>query len=172
MLPFDTEFTNKFALLAISEPKTRFTVARHQSTKVDAPDLLRVIDLAFRDLDGREKLWPFSSQTLRNRFKALLNSLSLGGPVGSHSPGGATWLLQSTEQAELVRRRGRWISSKVMEVYLQEVGTAKFMNALNGEQRQKIFGMAHGFLSFLSKAEQFHAARVPPFLWYKMFCNL
>lgn len=136
--------------------------------------------MAFRDLNGREKLWPFSSQTLRNRFKTLLSSLSLDGQVGPHRaldlgslrPGGATWLLQSTEQAELVRRRGRWISSKVMEVYLQEVGTAKFMNNLNGEQRHKIYSMAHAFLSILSKAEQFKAARVPPFLLYKMFCNL
>ena len=136
LLPFDTDFTNKFALLAISEPKTRFTVARHQSAKVDAPDLLRVLDLAFRHLDAHEKLWPFSSQTLRNRFKTLLASLNLSGPcignhrtldLGSLRPGGATWLLQSTEQSELVRRRGRWISAKVMEVYLQEVGTAQFM---------------------------------------------
>ncbi len=181
LLPFDTDFTNKFALLAISEPKTRFTVARHQSAKVDAPDLLRVLDLAFRRLDPHEKLWPFSSQTLRNRFKTLLASLSLSGPcienhrtldLGSLRPGGATWLLQSTEQAELVRRRGRWISAKVMEVYLQEVGTAQFMNALSKDQRQRVFGMARGFNSILQKAEHFHAAGVPPLVWYKMFCNL
>ena len=181
LLPFDTDFTNRFALLAISEPKTRFTVARHQSAKVDAPDLLRVIDLAFRRLESHEKLWPFSPQTLRNRFKTLLTSLSLGGPrignhrtldLGSLRPGGATWLLQNTEQAELVRRRGRWISSKVMEVYLQEVGTAQFMNALSQDQRQRVFGMAHGFNLILQKAEHFHAAGVPPFAWYKMFCNL
>ncbi len=181
LLPFDTDFTNKFALLAISEPKTRFTVARHQSAKVDAPDLLRVVDLAFRKLNPHEKLWPFSPQTLRNRFKTLLASLSLDGPsvanhrpldLGSLRPGGATWLLQSTEQAELVRRRGRWISAKVMEVYLQEVGTAQFMNALCLEQRQKVFGMAHGFCFILQKAEHFHAAGVSSLAWYKMFCNL
>ena len=181
LLPFDTDFTNKFALLAISEPKTRFIVARHQSAKVDAPDLLRVLDLAFRHLDAHEKLWPLSSQTLRNRFKTLLASLNLSGPcignhrtldLGSLRPGGATWLLQSTEQSELVRRRGRWISAKVMEVYLQEVGTAQFMNALSKDQRQRVFGMAHGFISILSKAEHFHAAGVPPLAWYKMFCNL
>ena len=92
--------------------------------------------------------------------------------LGSLRPGGATWLLQSTEQAELVRRRGRWISAKVMEVYLQEVGTAQFMNALCLEQRQKVFGMAHGFCFILQKAEHFHAAGVSSLAWYKMFCNL
>ena len=181
LLPFDTDFTNKFALLAIAEPKTRFTVARHQSAKVDAPDLLRVVDLAFRKLQPHEKLWPFSPQTLRNRFKTLLAGLSLDGPavahhraldLGSLRPGGATWLLQCTEQAELVRRRGRWISAKVMEVYLQEVGTAQFMNALSREQRSKVFGMAQGFNFILQKAEHFHAAGVPSLVWYKMFCNL
>ena len=56
-----------------------------------------------------------------------------------------------------------------MEVYLQEVGIAQFMNALSMEQRQKVFGMAHGFNFIVPKAEQFHAAGVTPLIWYKMF---
>ena len=109
LVPFDTDFTNKFALLAISEPKTRFTVARHQSSKVDAPDLLRVLDLAFRKLSQHEKLWPFSPQTLRNRFKTLLTSMSLGSAVGPHRaldlgslrPGGATGYCRAQSRRNL-----------------------------------------------------------------------
>lgn len=47
LLPEDTYGTNHFALLAISEPKTRYSAARHQCSKIDSPDLLRVITLAF-----------------------------------------------------------------------------------------------------------------------------
>ena len=181
LLPEDTRHTNKFALLAIEEPKTRFTGARHQSAKVDAPDLLRVLSLAFGRLKAHERLWPYSGQTLRNRFRSLLRGLCIEGPVGrglrgldlgSLRPGGATWLLQSTEQSEVVRRRGRWISAKVMEVYLQEVGTARFMNALNESQKDRIYGMAHCFLDVLLKCENLVAANVLSSMWYRIFCWL
>lgn len=178
LLPEDTRFTNRFALLAIQEPKTRFTVARHQSAKIDAPDLLRVLSLAFGKLDSSQRLWPYSGQTLRERFKSLLRGLTIFGSVGrgiraldlgSLRPGGATWLLQVTEQSELVRRRGRWISSRVMEVYLQEVGTAQFMNALSLSQRDKVYGMASIFLDVLKKCEDLSIANVLPHLWYRIF---
>lgn len=38
LLPVDTNYTNQFALLALKEPKTRFTAARHQAAKLDVPD--------------------------------------------------------------------------------------------------------------------------------------
>jgi len=46
LLPQDTYGANNFALLAISEPKTRYSAARHQCSKIDAPDLLRVLSVA------------------------------------------------------------------------------------------------------------------------------
>ena len=181
LLPEDTRHTNRFALLAIEEPKTRFTGARHQSTKVDAPDLLRVLSLAFGRLKAHERLWPFSGQTLRNRFRSLLRGLHIEGQIGkglrgldlgSLRPGGATWLLQTTEQSEIVRRRGRWISAKVMEVYLQEVGTARFMNALDGTQKDRVYGMAQMFPAVLLKCEHLVAAKVSHTMWYRIFCWL
>ena len=36
-------------------------------------------------------------------------------------------MLQATEDSELVRRRGRWASHKVMEIYLQEVASSTFV---------------------------------------------
>eukprot|EP00435_Cladocopium_sp_Y103_P013731 s39_g3.t1 len=47
LLPCDTNNTNSFALLSLREPKTRFTAARHQCAKLDIPDLLHVVHLAF-----------------------------------------------------------------------------------------------------------------------------
>ena len=63
-------------------------------------------------------------------WKALQLPTTKGGyqkplTLGSRQPGGATWLLHTTENAEVVRRRGRWISKKVMESYLQEVLVAE-----------------------------------------------
>ena len=178
LLPSDTSFTNRFALLDIHEAKTRFTVAHHQCAKVDSEDLLRVIALAFQNLSGNERLWPFSAQTLRLRFRSLLSALDLEKSpdpglrvldLGSLRPGGATWLLQVTEQAELVRRRGRWISARVLEVYLQEVGSARLMNALQADQRSRIYGLCDIFLATLEKAEWFQKCGINPSTWYRVF---
>ena len=178
LLPQDTYGTNNFALLAISEPKTRYSAARHQCSKIDAPDLLRVLSVAFSRLAPRERLWPMSGQTLRLRFKAILTALNLTTvhpgmqslDLASLRPGGATWLLQVTEQSELVRRRGRWVTAKVMEVYLQEVSAARYLNCLDDGQKEKLFGMAYGFQSILRQAESFVEAMIPMTIWYKVFC--
>ena len=127
LLPVDTGYTNQFALLSLKEPKTRFTTARHQTAKLDIPDLLQVVHLAFSRLSSKQKLWCRSGQTLRNRFKAVLLELGItpqvqlngkGLDLASLRPGGATWLLQTTENGELTRRRGRWVNQRVMDIYI------------------------------------------------------
>ena len=122
-----------------------YSAARHQCSKIDAPDLLRVLSVAFSRLAPRERLWPMSGQTLRLRFKAILTALNLTTvhpgmqslDLASLRPGGATWLLQVTEQSELVRRRGRWVTAKVMEVYLQEMSAARYLNCLDDGPESK-----------------------------------
>ena len=115
LLPGDVCDTIAFALISISEPKTRFRAARHQSAKLDQPDLLEVVHLAFGHLSLDSKLWPFSASTLRCRFDALMDRLGTNAwagqgsralDLGSLRAGGATWLLQVSEDSELVRRRG------------------------------------------------------------------
>ena len=100
--------------------------ARHQVARLDQPDLLKVIEAAFARLPKNARLWPFSGQTLRKRFYSLLGALKLpsgsdkaarGIDLGSLRAGGATWLLDKSEHPELVRRRGRWISAKIMEFF-------------------------------------------------------
>ena len=90
--------------------------------------------------------------------------------LASLRPGGATWLLQVTEQSELVRRRGRWVTAKVMEVYLQEMSAARYLNCLDDGQKAKLFGMAYGFQSILRQAESFVEAMIPVTIWFKVFC--
>ena len=76
-LPSDLGGTTPFILLAINEPKTRFSAARHQAAKVDIPDVISVCELAFRSLPPSAFLWPLSPQTLRVRFKAVCKALQL-----------------------------------------------------------------------------------------------
>ena len=130
LLPSDVFFSSNFCLFSILEPKTRFTAARHQSAKLDASDLVALAELSFADLGPSQRLWPYSGQTLRTRLRQLLSALWLPTSrtagskpldLGSLRAGGATWLLQTTEDAELTRRRGRWINAKTMEIYIQEI---------------------------------------------------
>ena len=121
-LPADAIGFIDYALVSIEEPKSRFTNARRQTAKLDAPDLLDLVQFCFASLQPRQKLWPFSGQTFRTRFKSVLTSLRL--PVetvqglkaldpGSLRAGGATFLINSTENGELCRRRGgRWANSR------------------------------------------------------------
>ncbi len=127
LLPRDVFGTMHCAYLSILEHKTRFTAAKHQTAKLDAPDMLSIVDLAFSFLPKDARLWPYSSQTLRTRFRSLLNGLGLPtGVVGGRRPldlgslraGGATWLLNMSENPGLTRRRGRWLNNKTMEIYI------------------------------------------------------
>ena len=175
LLPCDTNYTNSFALLSLREPKTRFTAARHQSAKLDIPDLLHVVHLAFGKLHPSQKLWPKSGQTLRLRFKFVLLELGIGHNVrlngksldlGSLRAGGATWILQQTEDGELTRRRGRWVNQRVMELYIQEVSCFQFLSAIPQKARNKVFALCDFFPDALRGADEFCSANIPWTVWF------
>ena len=177
LLPEDTNFTNAFGLLAIREPKTRYSAAHHQSAKIDIGDLLEVVSLAFLSLRREQRLWPHSSQTLRNRFRQVLVAAKLPTVTsagnraldpGSLRPGGATWLLQQYENGELVQRRGRWMNYRVMSIYIQEVGAFQFLADLGDEQRSHVLQLAQCFPETLKTVKQFHKARIPEAIWWKL----
>lgn len=170
-LPSDVGSTVPFVLLAIPEPKTRYTTARHQCAKLDIPDLVQVTELAFKQLKPSEALWGMSGQTLRSRFRSVLNALQLPTStykgvkaldLGSLRPGGATHLLQTTESGGLVMRPGRWASYRVMSVYIQEIAATSYLSILEPEKRKILLELASCFPTFLSKAEAFAQAQV----WY------
>ena len=178
MLPSDVGFTQSFALLSILEPKTRFTVARHQCAKLDVPDMLAVASLAFSKQAKDQPLWPMSSQTFRSRFKQVLGALGVAEVIpgmaktcdpGSLRAGGATWLLQTCEDAEFVRRRGRWISAKVMEVYIQEIGAVQYMMQLSDLQRERVVFLARSFPAILQYAQQCSRLGMPTKTWWRLW---
>lgn len=130
-------------LIKIMEPKTRFRAARRQSSKLEPPDLIQVAWMGIGKLMPRERIWPSSPSTLRHRLDKVLSKLGLPTKMvnkqkpltlASFRPGGAIYLIGLTESSELVRRRGRWISLKVMDIYLQEVAASTFMRE-DGSQK-------------------------------------
>ena len=177
LLPCDTNFTNNFALLSLKEPKTRFTAARHQSAKLDIPDLLQVTHLAFSRLQPHQRLWAKSGQTLRTRFKQVLAELGLEHvklnnkslDPGSLRPGGATWILQQTEDSEFTRRRGRWINLRVMEIYIQEVSSFQYLAAIPANSLQEVYQLCDFFPAALHGARNFWMANIPWNVWFLLW---
>ena len=180
VLPKDVGYSTASILFRIQEPKTRFRAARHQVAKTDYPDMIRLISAVVERLRPHQRLWPFSGQTLRTRFRQLLAVLGLptdataGGralDLGSLRAGGATHLLSLTEDSELVRRRGRWISSRTMEVYLQEAAAVTYFPSLPEETKTKITHAAELFPTVLERAIAFLRCSVPSEAWWYLFTD-
>jgi len=174
VLPRDLANTISYALLQIEEPKTRFRSARHQVARLDQPQLLHVVEIAFQDLHADEGLWNFSPQTLRLRFQKLLKALQLdvlppsvsrGLDLGSLRAGGASWLMITSEDSELVRRRGRWLTSKIMEIYVQEVSAIQFLRQLPLRTRLLVIEGAGLFPELLQRVSFLHSCGIPETAW-------
>ena len=178
VLPIDAAPGTTFALLRIRMPKTRGRAARHQAARVDPVDIVRLLTGAFANLSPDKKLWPYSAATLRKRFSALLTGLGLqcrkengkrGFDLGSLRPGGATYLLLKTEDSELVRRRGRWVSAKVCEIYLQEVMYLTYTEKLPAAVRLRIQTLAGAFSRTLECALKFLQSGIPTCAWHQAY---
>eukprot|EP00438_Fugacium_kawagutii_P027393 Skav208440 [mRNA] locus=scaffold1952:165682:170177:- [translate_table: standard] len=165
------------AILRIKQPKTRGRAAKHQSTKIDPKDIVDLLILVFGSLNPEERLWPWSPSTLRRRFNQLQCALGLtagqGGafPYGPSSlrPGGATYWLQLTEDAEYVRRKGRWISTKVLEVYLQETAFATYQATIPEVAKSRIRDLCGNFPSVLAKVAYFVSLNLHPQIWRRLW---
>ena len=150
--------------LSVKEPKTRFRAARHQSFKVDHPQLVRLIRAAYKNLAEGDFLWHMSPATLRSRCAKLLGAISLTPglvpgvkdfDLGSLRAGGATWLMLMLDDPEKVRRRGRWVTNKVMEVYVQEVSSLQYLPRLPEGIKREVFKWANGLEAAVKAAVSF-----------------
>ena len=180
LLPSDTGYSSSFALLAISEPKTRFSAARHQSAKLDIPDLLQIVEICFSKLKKHEPLWPWSGQTMRLRLRQVCNALKLPEKpfngikpldLGSLRAGGATWLLQSSESGDLVMRRGRWSSYRMMSIYVQEVAAVSFLAKIPPDSKEKILAVMSFFPEMLRVVAELDFAQIPVSVWPILFAQ-
>ena len=172
VLPEDASPGTTFALLRIRQPKTRGRSAKHQAARVDPVDVITLLSTVFAKLPAGSKLWPMSVGTLRRRLQLILKRLQLCTgdrfhfDLASFRPGGATWMLNMTENAELVRRRGRWLSARVMEIYLQEIVAAIYVPQLQAAQRSVIQGLADAFPYILDRIVFFENTMIPRSAWF------
>ena len=174
ILPQDGAPGITFVLLRITTPKTRGRTARRQSARVDQRDVVEFLSVVFAGYQPDQLLWPMSSSTLRKRLNLLQTALGMPTArshdscpydLGSFRPGGATDLLQQFEDLELVRRRGRWVSHKVLEIYLQEVSTATFHTKLSAESRSKISRLSFAFTDIRLQCQDFLKNNIPAIAW-------
>ena len=178
VLPCDAAPGVWYALLKIHQPKTRGRAARHQSARIDSSDVVQLLAAVYGKLPPSAKLWHLSPSTLRKRFSALQVALGLDkteGRVGlpyslaSLRPGGATHWLQATEDAEFVRRKGRWISSRVLEIYLQESEFVTYRKKLSTDSRDRIDRLCRSFPGILEKSLFFLKCSIPENAWPKLW---
>ena len=85
--------------------------------------------------------------------------------MGSLCAGGASWLMITSEDSELVRRRGRWLTSKIMEIYVQEVSAIQFLPQLPRHTRMLVIDGAGLFPFLLQKVCHLHACGIPETAW-------
>lgn len=178
LMPRDVGFTMRHILISLWEPKTRFSGPRHQSAKLDFPDLVEITDLCFGKLQPSQHIWPHSAQSLRNRLKQLLTGLGLqtvkddkGKPLdlGPLRAGGATFLMDYTEDSSFVIKRGRWSHLKTMQIYVQEVTSAAYMSRLDPKTRDRIIALAKQIVLVLQHVVQLKAAGIPTSVWFSYF---
>ncbi len=165
-------------LFKIKEPKSRGRAARHQAARIDPVDFVVLISAVFRNFSPAQLLWNMSVPTLRKRLMALLGAIGLPTSkrgterpyeLSSLRPGGATFLLNLTENPDLVRRRGRWASLKVMEIYLQEISFATGVSRLDEDVKSRIERLSSAFGQVLQQAVNYLDCAVPCTAWPHLF---
>ena len=177
VLPEDAAPGQQSALLMIRAPKTRGRAARHQSSRIDPEDVVRLLSAVFRPLAPSALLWHQSPATLRRKFACLLAALGLAQrrdgtfqfSLSSLRPGGATYWLAATEDAEFVRRKGRWLSTRVLEIYLQEASVSTYDRSLSLETKSRIKNLCNVYSSVLEKAIFFKRTFIPETIWPQLW---
>ena len=123
-LPSDAVFAfGHKAILAICNPKTKRFNGRMQFSIVDEPLVVSWLEWFSTSVDVDLKLFPFSTASLRVKFKELTQLFgieSCGFTPASLRAGGATRLFVNGCSVDRLRFIGRWKSLPTLEHYIQE----------------------------------------------------
>lgn len=134
--------------VVIDKPKMRRLGARRSYVRIDDPGLIAFAEGFAAGMPADALVFDDSYAQLRSVFMAICGELGLpsgtpeGLSLGSLRPGGATWLYRVTDCTETVRFRGRWASSRMLEIYIQEVGAASVLPQLSPQIRARIQELA------------------------------
>jgi len=82
--------------------------------------------------------------------------------MGSLRSGCATFIILTTENGELCRRRGRWANFKMMEVYVQECMALQYTTKrIPNDTREHVVYLAGAFQMTLDKVSNFSTCKNP-----------
>ena len=156
--------------LQIPNPKTRNTSAKQQSARGDDHDTWRLLCAVFGNHRPEDKLWPATPAKFRKLFDFIMGELGLADLTpASFRGGGATALLEETENPPLVQRRGRWLNARTMDIYLQELQAALVLPSLSPEARYKIQMLALAAPKVLERSLQLLSAQISFSAWPRLF---
>ena len=134
--------------VTIAAPKMRRVTAKRSYTRIDEIGFVNFANAYVPEQASSDPIFSGPYSLFRDVFIAMLREVGLPtrGPLaltwGSLRPGGATWLLRVTDSPEAVRFRGRWTSSRMLEIYVQEIGAVAMLPQLPPQTRQRILDLA------------------------------
>lgn len=86
---------------------------------------------------------------------------------GNLLSGGATWHFQTTEDGEYTRRKGRWLSPKIMmENYAQETASLWYLKRIPCSSCDFVLMIAHKFPHVFTKVKFFASAGIATTAWF------
>ena len=150
--------SSKPLLITIRAPTMRRVTARRAYTRIDELGFIDFVDAYIGEDPSDQFVFNGTYATFRFAFQALAREVGLptAGPIalswGSLRPGGATWMLQSTDNPELVRFRGRWANRRMLEIYVQEVGACTMLPSLSADVRERVARLASAAPAILAIA--------------------
>ena len=147
--------------VTIGRPKMRRIAARRGYARLDEPGLADFVEAMTHAYASEDLVFPGTYAQLRQAMLAMCAELGLpsesrrgGLSWGSLRAGGATWLFQATDSPELVRYRGRWSSGRMLEIYIQEVGSSSILPALPAQTRERVRELAAWAPTLMQQAAQ------------------
>lgn len=139
----------------IGRPKTRHLAARRQHVRVDDQEIIPFVKASLSGGLPEARIFDAPPAHFRALFSALVEFFGIdarhlvGVSPACLRPGGATWLYQETDSPEQVRFRGRWLSSRMLEIYIQEVAGSSLLNDLQLHEQSRIEQFASALLPLM-----------------------
>jgi hypothetical protein len=140
--------------IKIMSSKTSSRGARHQYVRIDDEVLVPFASALWTGAPESAPLLAHTPYFFRKRWDQVLQFLGVpctsleGLTPASLRAGGATHYFSESRDLDLVRWQGRWLSSRMLEVYLQETVALSILPSLAQQDRDRVarFASAAGHL--------------------------